>query len=142
MDLTKTLPTGTNNAAVRMHRAQAFAALDDFRQAEREWEAVLKLGGHEIAARRAIALINASATKANPKTKAKASENAFLAVQLAGDDWASEAAMALAAAANGEKAESLAAVERASQLAIGNNQLICDQLKQKIDAGIPVCWQF
>ncbi len=141
-ELRATLPAGQNDPRMRMHRAQALAASGDLRQAEREWEMVLKLGGHDVAAYRAIALINASLPTPSERNIKKATENAQLALQLAGDDWSCEAAVAMAAAVRGDLDGGLASAERASDLAIGRNQVLCSELGLQIKAGNSVGWDF
>ncbi len=141
-DLRATMPAGRDDPRVRMHRAQYFSAVGDLRRAESEWETVQKQGGHEIAARRAIALINASYPKLNGIHKRKAKEQALLASQLAGDDWACEVALALAAAAQGDTADGIEALQRAGELAIGENRILCDNLLQRLKSGARVSWNF
>ncbi len=141
--LQKTLPIGLTDARVRIQRAQAFAATGELRHAETEWEAVLKLGGHEIAARRAIALINASLPGSNDRNTQKAVENAFLAAELAGDDWSCVLAVALASAARGDMEKAVESATKAANLAVGENQALCDHIAEQIQAGAPqVCWKF
>ncbi len=141
-ELRKTSPLGLNDARVRMHRAIALAACEEFKQAEAEWEAILKLGGHEVAARRAIALINASYSAPTDRNKAKASEYSQLALQLDSEDWASEIACALAYAANGQADKGVESAARAAELAAGCNQTLCKEIAEKIQAAQKVCWNF
>jgi tetratricopeptide (TPR) repeat protein len=140
--LRQTVPAGLKDVRVRMQRAQAYAAGGDLKTAEIEWEAVLKLGGHEIAAHRAIAFINASQAIPNRQNKLKAAQNSHLASQLAGEDWACELAVALSAAANGEKQKGSDAARNAAAMAIGNHQAYCDDIAEQIDVGTKVAWGF
>lgn len=142
LDLRNSLQLARNDPRVRIHRAQALAAAGQLQLAEKEWESVLKLGGHEIAAHRAIALINASIPSPSERNKSKAIDNAMLASQLAGDDWACEAAVALAAVAGGDAEKAKEFAENASELAIGGNQAICHDMSEKIEAGEHFSWQF
>ena len=141
-ELRKTLPAGLNDPRVRMYRAVAFAACEEFKLAEAEWEALLKLGGHEVAARRAIALLNASYSEPSDRNKSRALEYAKLAVQLDGEDWACELALALAFAINGESEKGIKSATRAGDLAVGENQTFCDEIAEKIKLGQPVSWVF
>lgn len=142
-DARQALSVARADGRVRVHRAMAFAALGDLKSAESEWEAVLKSGGHEIAARRAIALINASAANLTDRNKARAAESAELAGRLAGDkDWASNIAIALAAAANGETDKAIDAATRASGSAIGDKRLYCDGLREQMSRGARAVWKF
>jgi tetratricopeptide (TPR) repeat protein len=141
-ELRKTVPIGLNDPRVRMHRAVAFAACDEFKLAEAEWEALLKFGGHEIAARRAIALLNASNSEPSDRNKARATDYAKLAVQLDSEDWASELALALAHAVNGEPEKGTKSAMRAAELAVGENREYCDEIGEKIRLGEPVNWRF
>lgn len=141
-ELRGTMPAGQNDPRVRMHRAQAMAVGGELRQAEREWESVLKLGGHNIAAYRSIALINASLPWTSDRNLEKAVDYANLASRLAGDDWSCEAAVAMVAAASGEVDRGFDTAERASDLAIGSNQALCSELALQIKSGTPVSWEF
>jgi tetratricopeptide (TPR) repeat protein len=141
-ELRKTVPIGLNDPRVRMHRAVAFAACDEFKFAEAEWEALLKLGGHEVAARRAIALLNVSYSVPSDRNKARALEYAKLAVQLDSEDWVCELALALALAANGEPEKGIKSATRAAELAVGENQAICDEIIEKIRLGQHPGWSF
>jgi tetratricopeptide (TPR) repeat protein len=125
-----------------MHRAVVFAACEEFKLAEAEWEALLKLGGHEISARRAIALLNASYPVPSDRNKERASEYAKLAVALDSEDWACEMALALAFAANGQPEKGIEYAKQAAELAVGDNQVICDEIVDKIRRGDPVAWSF
>lgn len=140
LDLRTSLAVAPQDPRVRVHRAMTFSVLGELTQAEREWETVLKFGGNEIAARRAIAFINVAIP--GERSRRKAAEQSMLASQLAGDDWASEAAVAMAAAANGDRERALAAAETARSLAVGDNQEVCAQLHQDIKAGVEVAWEF
>lgn len=133
--LGQTLPAGSDDARVRLHRAQAYAAAGDLRSAANEWKAVLQLGGHEIAARRGLALLYASQSNPSPRELETALDQAQLASQLAGDDWSCELALGLAWAAHGDDPQALAAVGRAGKFAAGENQTYCEQVAAQIQAG-------
>ncbi|GAB5402413.1 MAG: hypothetical protein Aurels2KO_06440 [Aureliella sp.] len=141
-DLRSVMPAGRSDARVRMHRARAFAVAGDLKQAEKEWEAVLKLGGHNIAAYRAIALINASLPNQTDRTRSRALDSARLATQLASDDWSCELAFALASVACGEPDQGQKSASRASDLTVGSNQVLCSQVVHQIETGQPVSWDF
>ncbi len=140
--LRQTLPLGLKDPRVRMHRAVALAASGQFKLAELEWEAIIKLGGHEIAARRGIAWINGSAPTPTNRIKSKAIENANLATQLGGDDWSCEIAFAIAAAANGQLEKAIESARKASKLTIGTNQAFCERLIEQLNEGNKVSWRF
>ncbi len=141
-ELRKTLPIGLNDPRVRMYRAVAFAACEEFKLAETEWEALLKLGGHEVAARRAIALLNASYPEPSERNKSRALEYAKLAVHLDSEDWVCAIALALALAVNGESEKGIESAKRAAELAVGENQGICDEIADKIESGQHTGWSF
>ncbi len=141
-ELRKTARFGLNDPKLRMHRAIAFAACDELKFAESEWEALLKIGGHEVAARRAIAFINAASKSPSERTKSKAMENAQLAVKLDDADWASRLALALATFANGETEQSSKLATEAAELATGSNQSLCDEIAEQLLAGNGTSWKF
>lgn len=141
-ELRKTAPVGLNDPRVRMHRAMAFAACDEFKLAEAEWEALLKLGGQEVAARRAIALINASYPEPSDRNKSRAMEYAKLAVQLDSEDWVSELSLALAFSINGDSDQGSKTATHAGELAVGENQVFCDEIAEKIKQGQHSSWRF
>jgi len=141
-ELRKTARFGLSNPRVRMHRAMAFAACDELKFAEAEWEALLKIGEHEVAARRAIAFINSASTSPTERTKLKALENARLAVKLDDADWASKLALALASSANGETDKASKLATEAAELATGSNQTFCDEIAEQLLAGKIASWKF
>ena len=139
--LRKTARMGLNDPRIRMHCAMAFAAFGELKAAEDEWEAVLKIGGHEVASRRAIAFINAASTTPTERTKATSLENAQLAVKLDEAEWASKIAFALATAANGEFEQASKLATEAAELATGSNQALCDEIAEQLLAGKNVSWK-
>ena len=142
-DIRNALAIGKNDPRVRMHRAMAFSADGNLNAAEVEWEAVLKLGTQEIAARRALALIHACSPNLTDRNKAKASECAHVATKLSGgEDWACNMAVALAAFANGRTDEALDAAQRASELAIGERRVFCNTAREHFEAGTRLFWKF
>ncbi len=142
VELRKTLPVGQHDPRVRMQRAMALAAGGQLALAETEWEAVLKLGGHEVAARRGLALINSSQPTRSGKQLSRALEQAELASQLAPDEWSCQLALALALEASGESDKAFAAAEKAAKLAVGENQSYCEEIVQQIKKGAVPVWEF
>ena len=141
-ELRQSTAVSLKDARAKVHRAVAYAAGGELRLAELEWEAVLKLGGHEIAARRAIALINASYATPTTRNKEKAIENANLASQLAGEEWSCEIAVALASDANGESEKAIEAAKRAAHLTLGSKHNLCVDVQDKIKDGERPIWRF
>lgn len=141
-DMNQALALAAGDPRVRMHRGQVYAFLGNWKEAEREWELVLKAGGHEIAAHRALAIINASLAAPNQRQLTKGNQYAAVAVQLAADDWSCEAAAALAAAASGDTSRAVQAAQRAGQLAIGSQKIFCNLMCEQIETGQAVAWRF
>lgn len=143
VDLQKTLPAAQNDPRLRMQRAMALAAGGQFKLAETEWEAVLKLGGHEVAARRGLALVNVSHPTPNGRQSSKALEQAALAAQLAPEEWSCQLALALALVASGKSDQAVAMAEKAAQLAVGEKQTYCEEIATQIkDGATCTAWKF
>lgn len=140
--LRQTARQGLNDPRVRMHRAMALAADGQLRKAELELEVVVKLGGHSVASHRGIAFINGSSPKPTNKIKSKAMENAVLANQLAGDDWACRIALALASATNGEWDNAARFAEEAAELSIGTNHEFCQKVLEQVSEKHQPTWRF
>ena len=138
----KVVAKDPQDARVRVHLAVALGAAGEFQRAEREWAAVLKLGGHEVAGRRGMACVRASMPDAGSADKLEAIDHARIALQLAPDDWSCEVALALANTLNGEIDQSLNAAKRAVELSADNNREFCESLVKKLKAGKPVSWRF
>ncbi len=136
------LAKAKSDPRVRMHRAVIFTGLGRYRDAETEWEAVLKQGVHEIKARCGIAMLNVLVNNPNDKQKARALENAELANRLAGeDDWPSFVALALAHAINDHADEATAAADQATALAMGSQRIRCLDLSKRLKAGEKPAWK-
>lgn len=140
--LRKNAAASASDARIRMHRAQAFAAAGELKSAEAEWDAILKIGGYETAARRALAFINTAHSTLTERHKTTALENAQLAVQLAEDDWASQLALAISTAASGKVPEALTAAESATTLAGGDKIALCQEVLEQIKTGSRPLWKF
>ncbi len=141
-DMQFALEMGKSEPRVRLHRAQVLWMAGEQAAAEREWEIVLKMGGNELAAHRAIAIINGLADSPNPKQKKKSLEYANLAIQLDTNNWANEAAIAVAEAANGNQDRATTAAERACALAVGSKRVFCEELLNNLEAGQTLSWKF
>ncbi|MGN6546589.1 MAG: tetratricopeptide repeat protein [Aureliella sp.] len=142
-DMRQAVAMAKNDPRVRMHCAMAHSAAESFKAAETEWNAVLKLGSQEVAARRALALLHASAPTPSEHNRKTAAESAELAAKLAGeDDWACNLALALAAQVNGDKEKAIRSAQRASDCAIGEKRIYCDGVLEQIEAGQRVFWRF
>jgi tetratricopeptide (TPR) repeat protein len=142
-DMRQALSIAKKDPRVRLHCAMALAAAGSLRTAESEWEAVLKLGTQEIAARRAIALIHAAAPTPSDYDKKIANGYAQLAAKLAGEeDWACQMACALAAQASGQTLEAIRSAQRASDAAIGDKRVFCDAAIEQLKQGSRPSWQF
>ncbi len=143
VDLQKTLPAAQNDPRVRMQRAMALAAGGQLKPAETEWEVVLKLGGHEVAARRGLALVNFSHSNPNGRQLSKALEQAELAAQLAPEEWSCQMALALALVACSKSDQAVAIAEKAAQLAVGEKQTYCEEIAMQIKGGATCTgWKF
>ena len=102
-----------------------------------------EMGGHEIAARRAIATLTAIQVKPSFKQVSLAEEHAALASRLtAQQDWSCELAVALAASAADHQDRAVSALETARDLALGSNRTTCDEIGKLIKKGAPIPWPF
>lgn len=140
--LQNVLAIGKNDVRVRLHRGQVFAILGELDRAEQEWRLVLKYGDYDIAAHRAIALINASRTKLSSAQKLKSLEEAEVAAQLAADDWSCVATLAIAAAVNDNQKLAVENAKKASNLTVGSKRLLCEEMLAKFEADQPFAWEF
>ena len=131
------------DARVRVHRAVLLSQMGKLREAEEEWQLVAKLGGYESEACTALAMLTALMPNPNQAQKAKALDNARMAVRLASDkDWTCHIAMALAQAMNNHADQAEASAQQATEIAMGSHRIRCHNLLEQLRSGAVPTWDF
>ena len=118
--------------------ASTYASMRSWKAAEGQWRKVAAAGDFDVAAHRALSLVNYEIAKDRRSSLDEALEHGKLASSLAGgEDWLAELALALAYSAGEDRAMAAEHLEKAIELSEGEHAKSCLAFAPFIRTGRP-----
>ncbi len=141
--LVTAIKSKNETALDRWFRARIAASQKQFATAEKTWAALVNVKSLELESRRGLALLYCERAERLPAMGKRAVKEAKLAFDLEPQpDWFAHFVLSLALHSNGETAEAILQLEKATYKATDENRILCENLRESIQAGKNFAWDF